>query len=98
VPELNEILILCYVQNVLTFFEKMDTKKILSPGMLRRVVADITLMEAASTSETSINFYYTRRGKIPEDKSSSYSPPSEPEVSQDGHSSVLVGVILGGLL
>jgi hypothetical protein len=33
------------------------------------------MMEAASTYETSVNFYPTTRRNIPEDTSSSYSPP-----------------------
>jgi hypothetical protein len=38
------------------------------------------MMEAASTSETSVNFYQTTRRNNPEDKSS-YSPPWEPKIS-----------------
>jgi hypothetical protein len=36
-----------------------------SSGKLRRIVA--LMMEAASTSETSVNFYHTTRSNIPED-------------------------------
>jgi hypothetical protein len=39
------------------------------------------IMEAVSISETSVNFYQTTRLNIPEDKSPSYSPPQEPEIS-----------------
>jgi hypothetical protein len=39
------------------------------------------MMEAVSISEMPINFYETARRNIPEDKSSSYSPPRETEIS-----------------
>jgi hypothetical protein len=62
------------------------TQKIskMTPGMLRRVVWQkliALMMEAARTSETSVNFYQTTRCNIREDKSSSYSPPREHEIS-----------------
>jgi hypothetical protein len=38
------------------------------------------MIEAASTSEKSINIYQTARRNIPDDKSSSYSPPLEAEI------------------
>jgi hypothetical protein len=45
-----------------------------------RVIA--LMMKAVSTSsETSVNFYQASRRNIPEDKSSSYTLPEEPEIS-----------------
>jgi hypothetical protein len=57
--------------------------KWLSSGMLRRVVTYklIALMiEAVSTSETSVSFYQNTRRNIPERQPSSYSPPWELEI------------------
>jgi hypothetical protein len=49
--------------------------KWLSSALLRRV-------EAASTSETSVNFYQTKlRNNLEDSQPSSYSPKWEPEIS-----------------
>jgi hypothetical protein len=45
-----------------------------------RVISQV--MEAASTSETSVKFYQTTRRNNPEDPPSSYSPPRDPQTSQ----------------
>jgi hypothetical protein len=50
------------------------------PASIIRARAIILKMKA-STSETSVNFYQTTRCSMAKKRSSSYSPPSEPEVS-----------------
>jgi hypothetical protein len=52
------------------------------------------MMEAVSSSETSVNIYQTTRRNIPQDKPSSYSSPWEPEISPSFFlfKSVIVGL------
>jgi hypothetical protein len=59
--------------------------KVVTTGVASAVaVAQYVLLEAASTSETSVNFYQSTRRNIPQDsQSSSHSPPREPERSPD---------------
>jgi hypothetical protein len=40
------------------------------------------MMEAASTSETSVNFFQATRRNIPKRQPSSYTPPKDAEISQ----------------
>jgi hypothetical protein len=59
----------------LTFKRFKQTRRLLSPGLLRRVVEVhqrfrglvALMMAAASTSEMSVNFYQTTRRNNPED-------------------------------